>query len=271
MTVNLHTHTYRCHHATGTERQYIQKAIENGITHMGFSDHSPFMEPNGHEQAHRVSVMDAPLYFQSLKTLRKEFEGQLRIYIGFEMEYYPQYFSQMLDVAISFGAEYLLLGQHNIRYGMPNQQASITPTEQEQDLSDYVDLVVEAMETGVFTYVAHPDLLNYVGSDEIYEKHMRRLCQAAVKNDLPLEINFLGIRDHRNYPNDRFWNIAGEEGCEVVFGCDAHRTKHAYDKESLEIAHKMVESFGLRYNPTPTIIHPITKERTNTNDSTKNT
>lgn len=46
MTVNLHTHTYRCGHATGTEEEYILRAIENRIKVMGFSDHRfyPFNE-----------------------------------------------------------------------------------------------------------------------------------------------------------------------------------------------------------------------------------
>ena len=269
MTVNLHTHTYRCHHATGTERQYIETAIKNGIRHMGFSDHTPFREPDGHEQSHRVSMMDAPLYFESLRTLREEFRDQIQIHIGFEMEFYPVYFEQMLDVATSLGAEYLILGQHYIRYREENQHTSVKPTTEEDALAYYVDTVIQAMETGVFTYVAHPDILNYTGDDAIYEKHMRRLCQAATRCEIPLEINFLGLREKRIYPVERFWKIAGEEGCEVVFGCDAHKFKHAYDAESLEIAKEWTRKYHLRYNPYPTIVHPVTKEKTSTKDSTK--
>ena len=269
MTVNLHTHTYRCHHATDTERQYIEKSIKNGIRHIGFSDHTPFREPNGREQPHRVSMMDAPLYFESLRSLREEFQDDIQIHIGFEMEFYPVYFEQMLDVAVSLGTEYLILGQHYIRYGEENQIASVKPTEREEDLADYVDTILQAMQTGVFTYVAHPDILNYTGDNTIYEKHMRRLCQASTEYHLPLEINFLGIREKRCYPTERFWKIAGEEGCEVVFGCDAHKAKHAYDADSMAIAQAIVKKYNLRYNPCPTLIHPVTKERTNTNDSTK--
>ena len=45
MDYNLHTHTYRCSHATGTEREYIEAAISAGIKIMGFSDHIPFKFP----------------------------------------------------------------------------------------------------------------------------------------------------------------------------------------------------------------------------------
>ena len=41
LTANYHTHTYRCQHAGGTEREYIEKAIEVGIKKLGFSDHVP--------------------------------------------------------------------------------------------------------------------------------------------------------------------------------------------------------------------------------------
>ena len=36
---NLHAHTFRCQHAYGTEREYVETAIEMGIKEFGFSDH----------------------------------------------------------------------------------------------------------------------------------------------------------------------------------------------------------------------------------------
>ena len=38
---NYHTHTYRCRHAYGSEREYIEAAIRMGIAELGFSDHVP--------------------------------------------------------------------------------------------------------------------------------------------------------------------------------------------------------------------------------------
>ena len=32
---NYHTHTFRCHHANGTEREYIEQAIERAGTKAG--------------------------------------------------------------------------------------------------------------------------------------------------------------------------------------------------------------------------------------------
>lgn len=41
MIANYHTHTWRCNHAVGTEREYVERAIEGGLKILGFSDHTP--------------------------------------------------------------------------------------------------------------------------------------------------------------------------------------------------------------------------------------
>ena len=39
---NYHTHTFRNHHAVGTEREYIEAAIAGGYQTLGFSEHAPY-------------------------------------------------------------------------------------------------------------------------------------------------------------------------------------------------------------------------------------
>ncbi len=78
-------------------------------------------------------------------------------------------------------------------------------------------------------YVAHPDIFNFVGDNKIYQEEMRKLCIASRELNVPLEINFLGIRENRNYPTDAFWQVAGEEQAPVTFGFDAHDVESAFD------------------------------------------
>ena len=44
---NYHTHTARCHHAMGTDEDYVQIAIQEGYTTLGFSDHACWHYPSG--------------------------------------------------------------------------------------------------------------------------------------------------------------------------------------------------------------------------------
>ena len=48
MIANYHTHTWRCLHAAGTEREYVENAIKGGYKILGFSDHTPMPYPGGY-------------------------------------------------------------------------------------------------------------------------------------------------------------------------------------------------------------------------------
>ena len=90
---------------------------------------------------------------------------------------------------------------------------------------------------------------------------MRKICVASRECNVPLEINFLGIRDGRNYPDPVFWQMVGEEKSPVTFGFDAHEVEAAYDGESIKKAKEMVEKFNLNYIGRPTLILIHEKEQ----------
>lgn len=253
MIYNYHTHTWRCGHASGTEEEYIKRAIECGIKYMGFSDHAPFIFPDGFEAGYRVPFAEIKCYINELVLLREKYKDKIDLKIGFEMEYYPSYFDKMLKNVIEAGGEYLILGQHFIDGEHPGGIYTYSPTDNADTLKKYVSGIIEAMQCGVFTYVAHPDIFRFTGPASVYREEMRKLCTASRIYDVPLEINFLGIRDKRKYPNEEFWKLAGEEKSPVTFGFDAHDIKSAYDGESLVTAKNMVHSYKLNYIGKPEI------------------
>lgn len=254
MHVNLHSHTTLCGHATGTPREYIESAIAGGIRVMGFSDHVPLRFPDGYETPHRVPTHKAAGYIEEIRALREEYKDRITLYVGFEAEFYPRYFPETLKYIRELGAEYLILGQHFLQNEDPGCAYSGTSTTSEALLREYAETVIEAMETGLFTYVAHPDLIRYEGDDAIYTRYIKKLCETSKRLGVPMEINFLGIRDGRHYPRDRFWQIAGEVGCPVVLGFDAHDVAAASDFGSLPKAMQLVETYGLQLVEEPKVI-----------------
>ena len=74
---------------------------------------------------------------------------------------------------------------------------------------------------------------------------MRRVCRSAYSMNIPLEINILGLRQGRNYPDDRFWTIAAQEKCKVILGCDAHTPEDVAHPDQLRNAMNYAARFGL--------------------------
>lgn len=256
MDYNYHTHTYRCGHALGTDEDYILTAINSGIRYLGFSDHIPLLFEDGSENVGvRVPVSEGASYVSDLQLLRDKFKNQIEISIGFESEYYPSCFASMVEDARRWGAEYLILGQH---YTKPERPASVphafVATDDVSYLQEHAASTVAAIQTGIFTYIAHPDVLNFTGDPEIYRQAIRQICQASRTYNVPLELNFLGIRGHRHYPNPLFWEIAGQEQSPVTFGLDAHRPQDVCPGQFLPIAKAFAEEHHLNYIGKPKLV-----------------
>ena len=243
MLANYHSHTYRCNHAVGEDREYVERAIERGLKVLGFSDHVPMAFPDGHESIFRIPLRLLEDYVTSVLALKEEYKRDIHIRLGFEAEYYPDLFEGMLRLLAPYPVDYLLLGQHF----NDSSEAVYNPSRPRSraDLSTYVDRVIQGMETGKFTYVAHPDLFYFEGPEAAYRAEMGRLCRRARELDMPLEINILGMRTDRCYPCDSFWPLAKAEGCKVVLGCDAHDPNDVAEPGQLQLALNYAARFGI--------------------------
>lgn len=222
MKYNYHTHTARCNHAGGTDAQYAAAAYASGITELGFADHVPQPGFEGvFESWFRMKPCETAEYFSSIRSLKTQYEGKMNILAGFEVEYYPAHFEAMLDHLRPFNPDYLILGQHftNNEYdGVYLGDPGCT----EENMWKYVEQVKEAIKTGIFSYIAHPDLPNVTCSDDAIRKAAREICAAAMEEGIPVECNLLGIMGKRWYPKKVFFEEAGKMGCPVVLGLDAH-------------------------------------------------
>lgn len=254
---NIHSHTFRCNHAEGTEREYIENAIKNGMRILGFSDHSPYFFEGDYYSHFRMKREETKDYVETLLKLKEEYKNDISIHIGMEAEYYPKYFGKLMDFLKNYPIEYLILGQHFLGNEMDSPVPCTRAMQDKQRLNEYADQVCEAISTGAFTCVAHPDVINYTLTDEASENAWRKICLCAKKYDVALEINLLGIRTARNYPRNDFWKVAGEVGNKVLLGSDAHTVKDVIDPSSCEVARNMALQYGLNLMEKPVFINPF--------------
>ena len=249
---NFHTHTIRCGHASGSEREYIEAAIQSGFELLGFSDHTYYPYNNGYVSGIRMSTAkQLQDYVETLEHLREEYRDRIDIRIGLEVEYYPKHFEELIRITKQLPIEFMLLAQHY----SDNEYDGIyfgSPTEREEDLEQYVLQLEEGMrriremKEERFLYLAHPDLIHYTGDRRIYEKWMRRLIDSAMMLDFPLEINLQGTRTGRHYPAEDFWKWAGEAGAETVIGLDAHAPEAVTVQGAYEEALALASRYDLK-------------------------
>ena len=167
-----------------------------------------------------------------------------------------QLLPQLLPVLRDYPLDYVILGQHFVDNEM-DAHYSGNDAEDDRLLERYASQTIEAMQTGMFTYFAHPDLFHYVGDDKFYKEQARRICREAKSCSIPLEVNLLGIRKKKHYPRPLFWEVAAEEGCNVILGRDAHEPHAILESAPEQKALDIIAHYGLNLLHTAELKKPV--------------
>lgn len=220
---NYHTHTPRCGHARGTEREFIEAALNEGYETLGFSDHTPQFFAGDYYSNMRMRPELLADYVSVLQKLKWEYRDKIDILIGVELEYYPQNFERLHKFLRESGVEYMIMGQHFLGWEQGERYTgSPSPEDPVARLERYIAQTKEGLKTGLFTYFAHPDLLRFTGDNETYRKLWVPYLRELKAMNVPLELNLYGLNEDRIYPSKRFFALAREVGNTVVYGTDAH-------------------------------------------------
>lgn len=250
MKTNFHTHTNRCLHAFGTEADYAEEAYNKGLDILGFSDHAPFED---YDYGYRMSFSELRDYASAVENEKKRYEGKMRILTGLEIEYLPKYCGYYEWLLNELKLDYLALGEHF--YEANGRRHSAFSADDTSDFIRYAKAVSEALKTGYFAFLVHPDVIfiNYLAWDKNCDKACEIIVDAALNTGIPVEYNANGLRrgiqdfpDGRRYqyPHPKFWAAAKEAGLKVLVGSDAHSPELIYD-EYMQLGVKQAKELGL--------------------------
>ena len=249
LTFNYHTHTKRCGHAVGEDEEYVLQAIKLGIKKLGFSDH--VILPKGFEQPGiRGSSTELEDYLNSVKYLKEKYKDQIEIFVGFEAEYYPQmveYYKWLLENKV----DYLIMGQHcyledNKFHWYFHKDSPI------EDIKKYTDDVIAGLKTGLFKYLAHPDLFMHSQSsfNKEIEEQSRRILKTCEELHIPVEINLCGgrRRDYDgltySYPNEKFFDLVKDYNLDVIIGMDVHDPNH-FEQIAVDLGYEFAKRHSI--------------------------
>ncbi|MDY6991099.1 MAG: histidinol-phosphatase [Pseudomonadota bacterium] len=247
LTKNYHTHLYRCQHAQGDVADYCQAAIDAGLTVLGISDHVPF--PDNRWSDTRMPLAELPAYCHSIDEARQHF-APLTVLKALECEYDKSVHTFLQEELLGrFQLDYLIGAIHFIPY-QGDWIGVYQNTSNAQTLKIYTQLVIDAIDSGLFAFIAHPDLFAnaYLKWDTEAQACCRAILEAAAATQIPLEINGYGLRKpyihtaeagwRPMYPWQRFWALAAEYEIKIIVNSDAHRPEDvcANMEEAADIA-----------------------------------
>lgn len=245
---NYHTHTYRCGHADEiNDEEYIKEYIKMGFEKIAFTDHCPEKNENDKRPNIRMEYKQRKEYLNSINMLKEKYSGLIEIETGYEIEYLPGEEENLKELKNE--SDKIILGQHfvydnnkEIRL-VGNRNYSLT----DEELIKYAEYIEKAMELNLPDIIAHPDmymLRRNGGFLDLEAEVANRICRAAEKYNIPLEINLNNIFAHTYYedkklnnidiekqkaklskvyyPCKEFWKIASQYNVKVLYGLDVH-------------------------------------------------
>lgn len=275
MKTNYHTHVERCGHAKGDERDMIEGAIKEGFEILGFSCHIPlpyyrinallglftirkkihlkntieWIKRNG--PYIRMEYKQSKDHLNVVKELKNEYKDKIVIYQGYEAEYLPMYLNYYQDL-LNNHIDYLILGHHFDTYCVESRYNANQLSDSQ--IKRYAKHVCLAMDTNLFSYVAHPDLYmnKTLEFNDACKEAAIAICKKSIETNTPLEINGGGYRrgiqkigkeTRLTYPHSSFWEIAGAMGVTGIIGIDAHGVDEYNQKD-----YQALLDFANKYN-----------------------
>lgn len=256
---NLHTHSVYSD-GKSQPREIVQEAIRQGLTTIGFSEHSPLPFDN----TFSVKSTDMPSYVAEIAQLKEEFKDKIDIYCALEADYLTGVSEPFAVTKEKYHLDYLIGGVHLVVDKVPEPAAPEDPRRVEgPTLSEKIWFIDgpkwevydeglqkffngdirravrrffeqsnEMIENEQFDIIAHFDKIKMHNRDRYFhedEPWYRKLALETLdlirEKGLVMEINTRGIYKKRYngfYPSPWLMEEACKMGIPAIISADAH-------------------------------------------------
>ncbi len=247
---DYHIHTKYCKHAIGTATDYVNAAQLANVEEIGISDHTPL--PEKWFSDIRMSLDEFEKYDSEIDFLKSQ-NLNIKVFKGLECDWVDKFKNFYVEELLEKRSyDYLIGSVHWFKYDNTWKYAYDMENNSKY-LLEYAKRVIEAMEAGIFDFIAHPDLFGGSFTENDWDENMTQcsidIIQAATELNAVLEINGNGFRrlNKKNkpaYPMNKFWEIASDYSVRVICNSDAHRPNEVTSNISKCL--KVAEKFKLK-------------------------
>lgn len=239
---NYHTHSYFCDGEENPQK-YVEEAIKHGIKALGFSSHAPLPFPNDWT----MKSSDLQRYCQLIRSLQRENEDKLQIFLGLEVDFIPGVIGPNFSQIQSLGLDYIIGSVHHVEKDSQGKYWSIdvSPETFAQGLNQifggdiiqavefYYSLIRQMVREAPPPILGHLDIIkkynteeNYFSEDEDwYRKTVFDTLKIISKSSSILEVNTGGLArgvTDSLYPSKWILKRCFELGIPITLSSDAH-------------------------------------------------
>ncbi len=243
ITVDYHTHNFRCGHAQGQIEDYVKAAISRGLLDIGISDHSPlyFLDGNDPHPGLAMAKDELDGYVEEVLQLKAKYAGQINVRLGIESDYIEGMEDDYRAIFARYPFDYIIGSVHYILganvYDARRWHNTPDPL---PTYAEYYRLVQKSAHCGLFDILAHTTAIVAYSPRPIpveIEPLQDAALEAIRESGLCMEVNSSGYRKMRTdpFPSVRMIGKAVELGIPLTFSSDAHNPGEvAYAREQIE-------------------------------------
>jgi histidinol-phosphatase (PHP family) len=203
--------------------EYVESARLSGLSEIGFSEHMTLFRK---QEDWNMNPALASTFIDHIEHLRRS-TNHLKIRTGLEVDYFEGKDNEIREFLSRLQLDYVIgsvhfMGEKTVDFGPEFYEGKNF-----DDLFiSYFDLVLKAVESGLFDIIGHCDLIRIFGYKPSIdpEPYYRRLAKKMKEKDVAFEVNTNGrnrpLADF--YPDRRFLSIFHEENVPVCVNSDAH-------------------------------------------------
>lgn len=246
-----HVHTPFCPHGTKDSfEQYVYEAIKLGKEEISFTEHFPMPQGVTTQEFYEECVMQesqVSLYIDKVKGIKKQFETQIKVNIGFEIDYIEgkeeeikklleRYASEIEDSILSVHFVKLEDTYYAIDY-LPEFEMllkKVGDIEKIYDLYFLTLLKSIQMDWGNFKpkRIGHPTLIRIFNKKYPCEyknyKLLEKIVLAIKEKGYEVDYNVAGLRKvycKEVYPSGKMLKLIEHNNIPMIYGTDSHQSE----------------------------------------------
>ena len=248
---DYHIHTLYSNHGIGTVAEVAASAAAKGLIALGFSEHFPLpktMQPAAPE-SWNMRWDQIEQYIADVRAVQEQYAGRMKILLGFEIDYLPEYDADMRTNLAHYHRDYSVGSVHIVdRYHSDHQHWSIdsTPKITEEGIHEkggvegvyarYYELVRDYARSHAHTIVGHLDLIKKFNRDgrffdqttAEYLGHAEATLDVLKATGKIIEVSTAGLYKDVGeiYPSDPILQMILERRIPICLSSDAHNPDH---------------------------------------------